>query len=480
MDSLVVGLPLLPFIAAVLIGCVHFMARRQEAFTAYLTLAALALVTLIAGVLLLGDYLGKMVGTLHIGAWLKSEDLEVSLNLVSVGFPAQTAAVCALLLLVIARFSITHLQGIQGFHRYFFGFNLFASALFLLLLADNLLIIFIAWYTTCVCAYSLIAYAYTQPVAVLNATRVFLTHRLGDAFFLLGIGFSYGWLGTVNLADVNQLSTELALNESTALALCFAIAASVRSALFPFSAWLTRAMEGPNASSAALFGAMFSHSGVFLLVSLRLVLEHSPLAMLALIVFGAITAVYGWVVSLTQTDQKSALSFAIIGQLGLIFIECGMDWWQIAVWHTLVHMTLRAYQILHILSFLQQTQDLPAPLLMPRFAKIRWAYVVSLQRFWLDPLTDWLLVNPILSLGQDLSYFDDHMVNALMGTPAPAMNALATLAQLEEHRQGLWAENEPESFAKGSGLAGKWVERLAGAMQWVEQRLVLRFFIKKS
>jgi formate hydrogenlyase subunit 3/multisubunit Na+/H+ antiporter MnhD subunit len=474
MDSVVIGLPLLPLLATLMIGIGQMSGRMRETFTAQLSLGALTLTALISGGLILADYLGKTSGVYQLGIWLKSEDLAVSLNLVTAGFKLQTAAVCALLLLVAARFSATQLYRERGYHRYFAMFNLFAAALFLLVLSDSLLMIFIGWYTTSVCAYSMIAYAYTQPVAAFNATRVFLAHRLGDACLLLGIGFSYSWLGSVNVMDITQLITDLESNEATTLALCFAAAAGIRSAQFPFSAWLARSMEGPTASSAAFFGAAFSHSGVFLLITLRTVFEQSPISMSLLVVLGGLTALYGWVVSLTQTDLKSALSFAIIGQLGLIFIECGLGWWQIAAWHTLAHALLRTYQILHAPSFLQQTLDIPVSPLLSRLAKIRCAYVFSLQRFWLDPLTDWLLVNPVLRLGKDLSYFDDHIVNALIGAPVPAMNTLASLAQLEEQRLNTPLDNEPESFAKGSGLAGKLAEGVALVLQWIEERLVLR------
>ncbi|MEQ1636170.1 MAG: proton-conducting transporter membrane subunit [Methylococcales bacterium] len=480
MDSVVVVIPLLPLLAALIIGIGQlpgiFCGKAQEAFTAKLSLSALTLVLLASFSLIIAEQLGKSTGNYFAGIWLKSEALTISLNFITAGFNIQVTLFSALLLLLIVRLSINQLQLETGYHRYFMALNGFAGALFLLLLSDNLLLIFIGWYVTSLCAYILIAYAFDQPVAAINATRVFLTHRLGDAGFLLGIGLSYSWIGSFNLTDLIQAVGDLELNESTILALCFAIAACARSAQIPFSPWLARAMEGPTASTAVFFGALFTHSGIFLLITLRSVLLQSPIAMTILVVLGALTALYSWVVSLTQTDIKSALSFAISGQLGLIAVECGLGYWQLAVLHSLVHMLVRTYQLLHTPGFLQQTQGIPVSPLMPVLAKMRWAYVVSLQRFWLDPLTDWLLVNPVLRLGKDLSYFDDHIVNVLMGVPTPAMNALATLAQLEEQRMGVQLENEGDSFARGNGLAGKLAESMALILQWIEQRLVMQGF----
>lgn len=156
-----------------------------------------------------------------------------------------------------------------------------------------------------------------------------------------------------------------------------------------------------------------------------------------------------------------------------MFLECGLGWWQLALWHMLLHAVLRIYQILYIPSFLIRTHSIPVQPLLPQLAKLRWIYVAALQRFWLDPFADWLLVKPLLRLGKDLSYFDDHIVNALMGSPAPAMNALATLAQLEEQRHNAQLDDEPENFAKGHGLAGKLAENAATTLQWIEQHWIL-------
>jgi hypothetical protein len=262
--------------------------------------------------------------------------------------------------------------------------------------------------------------------------------------------------------------------ESTTLALCFAMVAFVKSAQFPFSPWLSRAMEGPTASSAALFGAMFVHGGVFMVIALHAVFEQSTIAMSLLVIIGTLTALYGFLVGLTQTDIKSALSFAITGQLGLMFIACGFHLWQLATWHAAAHMVVRSYQLLNAQGFMQQARSIPVPLLIPKLAKIRWLFVVSLQRFWLDPLTDWLLVNPVLRLGRDLSYFDDHIVNAVMGTPAPTINALATLAQLEEQQTGVPADSDAGNFVRTNGLVGKLTEGVAAILYWVENRLVIR------
>lgn len=472
MDNLVIALPLLPLMAATLMGIRQLFGHANERLTAQLSLWVFALITFISIGLLVAEFLNQTSGFAHLGSWLKSGDLAIEINLINNGFRMQVTAICALLMLIIVRFSVTQLQGEQGFRRYFLILHLFAAAIFLMTLSDHLLLFFMGWHTASLCAYGLMTYAYTQSIVATHATRVLLTHCLGDTCLLLGIGLSYSWLGSATISEMTPMMPDLALDEVMALSLCFALSAAVRSAQFPFTAWMAKAMEGPAAGSAAFFGSMFIHSGVFLLIAVRAILEQSPVTMLLLIVLGALTALYSWIVSLTQTDFKSALSFHITGQLGLMFIACGLGWWSVAAIHALVHALLRSYQLLNAPHFLQYIQLTTARPFNLKPTKLRAVYVTSLQRFWLDPFIDWLIVNPLLRLGKDLSYFDDHIVNTLMGTPTP-VNALATLAQLEELRQEQ-IETESEQFAKGSGLIGALAGRTALLLQWFEERILLR------
>jgi len=170
----------------------------------------------------------------------------------------------------------------------------------------------------------LIAYAYNRPTAAINATRVFVTNRIGDAGFILGTELSYAWVGSINWNDLNAASAQLTTGQATGISLCFAMSAFAKSAQLPFTPWLARAMEGPTPSSAVFYGAVMIHAGVYLVCLLEPVFEQAPFAMAVLSVVGCTTAIYSFIVGLTQTDVKSSLVFATSGQLGLMFLECGL------------------------------------------------------------------------------------------------------------------------------------------------------------
>jgi hypothetical protein len=193
-----------------------------------------------------------------------------------------------------------------------------------------------------------------------------------------------------------------------------------------------------------------------------------------LAVIGLATAVHGYLLSLTQTDIKTSLITATSVQLGLMFFECGLGFWQLAEWHLYAHVIVRAYQLLSAPSLLHHIHGMPVKPVKPGLAKRYWLYTVSLQRFWLDPLIDCLLVRPVGRLSHDLRYFDDAIIDPILGSPAPAINAISSLAQYEEQKIGARLENESEQFAQGTGAAGKLAEWTSALIHSLENRFMLR------
>ncbi len=476
MDALVILIPLMPLAAAAAIGIGHLFGaidgEAGENVTADIASWMVTMSGLLALTLLGADLLHKNSGSYNVGNWLSSDTLNIQINFITTGFNVRLAALFSLLLAVVVRFSIDYMHREAGYHRFFFILSLFSSAMLLLVLSGNAVGTFIGWEIAGLCSYFLIAYAYDRPVAAANATRVFVTNRIGDASFVLGAGLSYVWIDSINWSNINAAVVQLAPGETTAIALCFAVAAFAKSAQLPFTPWLAKAMEGPTPSSAVFYGAVMVHAGVYLVILLRPVFEHAPLAMAVIAIVGLMTAVYAFVVGLTQTDVKSSLIFATSGQLGLMFLECGLGFWQLAAWHLCAHAVVRGYQFLTAPSLMHNVRDLSAA--SPQRNIPLWVYAASLQRFWLDQITDWALVKPVRGLAHDLSYFDDHIVDRIMGAPTPAIRAISSLAQLEERLVGAHLDNQSDTFAQGSGLAGKLTEWTATVLHWFEDRFVLR------
>lgn len=477
MDGLAVLIPLLPGIAAFVIGTGHVFGfvsgTSGEETTSGIALWSVAMSTLLSLTLLGADIAGHNTGALNLGLWLASDKLNIAVNFITTGTNVRLAALFSVLLMLVIQFSINYMHREAGFHRFFALLCLFSSAMFLLVLSGNAVGTFIGWEIAGVCSYLLVAYAYDRQQATRNATRVIVTNRIGDAAFIIGSGLCFIWTGSVNWLDLNAVAGQLDFGEATGIALCFSVAAFAKSAQLPFTPWLARALEGPTPSSAVFYGAVMVHSGIFLIILIHPVIDQSVFVMIMLASVGLLTAFYGFFVGLTQTDIKSSLAFATTGQLGLMFFECGLGYWQLAEFHLCAHAIVRCYLYLTAPSLLHNIKGVPIKPVIPAISRLQWAYVLSLHRFWLEQLIDWSLVKPVCRLGQDLAYFDDHIVDKTLGSPAPAIRAISSLAQIEEKKIGALLDSDSDDFAHGSGLAGKLTACSASIIQWFENQFIL-------
>jgi NADH:ubiquinone oxidoreductase subunit 5 (subunit L)/multisubunit Na+/H+ antiporter MnhA subunit len=480
----IVWVPLLPFLTGLLIGVLHFGqwldGERHEKITARMSVWSMAVSTLLVLSYLIADLSGMQVDAKVYGSWLSNSRFSIDFSLQSSGFTLAVASVFALLLLIVMRFSVNYLHREAGFHRFFFMLNGFAAAMLLLVLSGNALFTFVGWEVAGVCSYGLIAYAYDRPVAAHNATRVFVTNRIGDGGFIVGIALALLWLDSADWHVINTSVTELDRGDATLLALCFSLAAFAKSAQIPFTPWLARAMEGPTPSSAIFYGGVMTHAGVFLVIQLQPLFTQTPVVMFLLALVGAITAIYSYWIGLSQTDIKSSQIFAASTQLGVMFLECGLGFWTLAFWHLCAHVVMRCYLLLTAPSILHVTHTQPIKPVPERWARCHSAFIVSLQRGWLEQALDWLVVKPVQRLSKDMCTIDQRIIDPLLGSPAPAIKAVASLAQREEQKMGANLHSDEDSFAQGSGLAGKLAQWSAALMSWFEYHFILRGLGKNS
>jgi hypothetical protein len=198
-------------------------------------------------------------------------------------------------------------------------------------------------------------------------------------------------------------------------------------------------------------------------------LERSPLLLLLLLLIGLLTALYGYLCALVQTDVKSAMIFSSTAHIGLMLFTCGLGWFEFAAVYLVAHAVWRAYQFLHApwLMHLASRGARPAPPWLRRWERL---HAACMQRFWLDHIAEWLLVKPTLSLSRDLQEFDDNVVNRMIGLPSQA--ATASYLTAWKKREGRYI-TEQGDIGQGRGLFGTLMEWVATALHWFEDRLVL-------
>lgn len=465
-------IPLLPMLAAVWIGLGRLIGfNRGEAGERHTARTALwtALTVL---VLLLSYDVGALThgapGAVELGTWFASGDYAVKIGFLLDGLSLSLATVVAFVSVITLRFSVNYMHREAGFQRFFMIMSLFVGAMLLIVTAGSALLAFVGWELAGVSSFLLIGYALERPTATANADRAFITNRIGDAGFTLALALSLFWLGGLEWGTINGGGEKLSTLNAGLIAGGFLIAALAKSAQVPFAPWISRALEGPTPSSAIFYGSLMVHAGVYLIIRLEPLFTQVPVMMLLLLVFGVLSAAYGLLGGLVQSDVKSVLIFSVTGQVGLMLIACGLGWFELAAAHLMLHALWRAWHFLSAPSHAQwmARPTRPAPNWLRDNRRL---YNAALNRFWLDQLADWLLVRPTHGLARDVQAFDEQVVTPLVGMPNSA-GALSSLDRQEHHKKG-YLNLE---ISSSGGLAGRIMAWIADLLHWFEEHLVLK------
>lgn len=467
---------LLPVIAAASITLLILFNRetsdRLEKLASRISLSFVLVSLLLLAWIAIQSFITGLPGYVSYGEWFGSGKYKINLGFTLDGMPLITALVFELLCWLTIRFSVNYMHRENGFHRFFLIMNLFTFAMLLIVLGGSVVMTFVGWELAGFSSFMLIGYAADKKIPVMNANRAFITNRIGDACFILGIFLAFSWAGA---AEWHVLAANAGAAQSilaSLMLLALVIAAMAKSAQIPFSPWITRALEGPTPSSAIFYGALLVHAGVYLLIRMEPVLVKHELLMLCLIVIGVLTSIYGVLGGLVQSDIKSSLIFATLAQVGLMFVWCGLGWFQVAGIHLLLHATWRAFQFLNAPSLLQLV-NATGPAAVPGWmSRHRWLYTAAMRRFWIEQLGDAVFTRPLEKLSREAQAFDFRVVAPLVGMPAQA-RAVSSLATWETWKSG--ERERPEgTVGKGQGLVGKLIENIASALHWFEEHLVLK------
>jgi NADH-quinone oxidoreductase subunit L len=257
-------------------------------------------------------------------------------------------------------FSIGYMHGERGYVRYFAILSLFTAAMCGLVIASDLVGLFIGWELVGACSFLLIGFWYEKPPAAEAARKAFLVTRVGDAAMLVGMAILWRATGSLDLADILGGVGRLAPAVVTAAAICLLLGAVGKSAQFPLHIWLPDAMEGPTPVSALIHAATMVAAGVFLVARTWPLFDASPEARMVALVLGTVTALGAATVALAQTDIKKVLAYSTISQLGFMFAALGVGAWPVAIFHLVTHAAFKALLFLTSGSVIHGsgTQDL--------------------------------------------------------------------------------------------------------------------------
>ncbi len=251
-----------------------------------------------------------------------------------------------------------------GYWRFFAYLNLFMFAMFMLVLGDNFLLLFIGWEGVGLCSYLLISFWFADPAKAAAGMKAFVVNRVGDFGFLIGLfilfwGLAGAWTPTgyaivhpdqfsVTFRDIQANIGLLANKEIAGIALptligiLFFWGATAKSAQIPLYVWLPDAMAGPTPVSALIHAATMVTAGVYMVARLNFLYELSPVAQTVVATVGALTALFAATIGLFQVDIKKVLAYSTVSQLGFMFMAVGTGAYWVGIFHLMTHAFFKA------------------------------------------------------------------------------------------------------------------------------------------
>ena len=325
-------LPLVPLLSAVLI--LIFSQRSRRALGRLSVVFAATSFALAALALALYLYAGQGYVIASRWAWgaLYADPLAIVMALVVSGFS-----------LVVHVYSLRYMVEERGYARFFALLDLMTGAILLLVAAADLITLLIAWHLIGVLLYFLLGHDLQRPAAQRYAFWTFFTYRFGDVPLVLAAVLLFDAFGTFSLPqifaalDANpSITTVMGLQLGPTVAFLVALAAFARSAQFPLHTWLPYSMEGPTPVSALMHAGVVNAGG-FIINRFAPVFVHGGGVLHLVFAVGLLTAVLGSALMLTQNDVKKALGYSTMGQMGFMFVECGVGAFSLAIYHLIAH-----------------------------------------------------------------------------------------------------------------------------------------------
>jgi len=229
--------------------------------------------------------------------------------------------------------------------RFFASMNLFVCSMLLLVMADNLVLMYLGWEGVGLCSYLLIGFWYEVPSNCRAANKAFLITRIGDTALLIGLFLLFKALGTLNISGIlHQAPDHFTTGSSNIMLITMLLLAGGmgKSAQLPLQTWLPDAMAGPSPVSALIHAATMVTAGVYLIARMHVLFQLSPVTMMIVAIIGALTLFVAGCSALAQTDIKRILAYSTISQIGYMFLALGVGAWSAAIFHFFTHAFFKA------------------------------------------------------------------------------------------------------------------------------------------
>jgi NADH-quinone oxidoreductase subunit L len=339
---LIPALPLLGFLLLAFAG--RRMSKNAIAITGAGSVCIAALITIVLGVQFLQApanvvYQQTLWQWMSVGTFNSSFGLKIdALSLVFVFIITFVGA-------LIHIYSTAFMRSDRDYARFFASMNLFLCAMLLLVMADNLVLLYLGWEGVGLCSYLLIGFWYENPANCNAAKKAFIITRIGDTAMAIGLFLLFRELSTLNISNILTSAPEHFASEDsniTWIALLLLIGGMGKSAQMPLQTWLPDAMAGPSPVSALIHAATMVTAGVYLIARMHVLFQLSPLVMDITAIVGAATLLVAGCSAMAQKDIKRVLAYSTISQIGYMFLALGVGAWSAAIFHFFTHAFFKA------------------------------------------------------------------------------------------------------------------------------------------
>ncbi|MGE6104325.1 NADH-quinone oxidoreductase subunit L [Aeromonas veronii] len=329
----------------VLAFCLGRFGERTSALIGVGSIGLSALTTLWVGIDFLGNPPEGGVYVQRLWQWMAVGNFTPSFSLALDGLSLTMLGVVTGVGFFIHLFASWYMRGEEGYSRFFTYTNLFIASMLFLVLADDLLFVYLGWEGVGLCSYLLIGFYYKDRKNGAAALKAFVVTRVGDVFLAIGLFILYRELGTLNIHELLVRAPTLFAEGSPALSLaCLMLLGGAvgKSAQLPLQTWLADAMAGPTPVSALIHAATMVTAGVYLIARTHGLFLLAPEILHLVGLVGAITLVLAGFAALVQTDIKRILAYSTMSQIGYMFLALGVGAWEGAIFHLMTHAFFKA------------------------------------------------------------------------------------------------------------------------------------------
>ena len=341
--ALIPALPMLSFLILVLFS--GKLPRKVAGWIGTASVGIAAVLTVIVGI----DFIGTLPETkscnVFIWQWIFAGNLNTN---IAFSLDSLSLVFCFIITFVgflIHVYSIGFMDKDEGFIRFFAYMNLFVSSMLILVLADNILLMYLGWEGVGLCSYLLIGFWYKEPENGTAARKAFIITRIGDTAMIIGIFILFVNFGTFNIQEIMHLaSTNWAAGSSLAIITAALLLGGAlgKSAQLPLQTWLPDAMAGPSPVSALIHAATMVTAGVYLIARTNVLFSLAPVIQTIIACIGALTLLIAGFSALAQHDLKRILAYSTISQIGYMFLALGVGAYSSAIFHFMIHAFFKA------------------------------------------------------------------------------------------------------------------------------------------